>query len=204
VIRLYDYLPSGNGYKVRLLLTQLDLPFELVQLDIKLGASREPGFLAKNPNGKIPAVELDDCRVLCESHAILSYFAEGTSFVPADAYQRAQMWQWMCFEQYSLEPFIGTLRYRLGSLGQSPDEIGRERYGEKLAGGHRALGILDAHLTERDWVSAGAYTLADVALYAYSHVADEGDFELARFPAILAWHERVRGQPRYVPITHAG
>ena len=217
MIRLYDYLPSGNGYKVRLLLTQLDLAYELVQLDIKQGITRESDFLAKNPNGKVPTVELDDGRLLSESHAILSYFGDGTRFVPADAYQRAQMWQWMCFEQYSLEPFIGTLRYWRHSLGQSASEIGEERYREKLDGGHRALEVLDAHLGAdlggrgresgrgrgREWVAGSAYSLADISLYAYTHVADEGDFELARFPDVLAWHERVRSQAKHLPITRA-
>ncbi|MCA9512065.1 MAG: glutathione S-transferase family protein [Myxococcota bacterium] len=203
MIRLYDYLPSGNGYKVRLLLAQLGIEHEVVELDIAAGETHTAAFLALNPNGKIPAVELGDGRALAESHAILQYFGEGTSFVPVDAYERAQMWQWMCFEQYSLEPFIGTLRYWRHSLGRSPAAIGEERYREKLDGGHRALGILDAALADRAWLVASAYTLADIALYAYTHVADEGDFELARFPHVLAWHERVRAQPRHVPITHA-
>jgi glutathione S-transferase len=203
VIKLYDYLPSGNGYKVRLLLTQLGHPYELVQLDITKGVTREPEFLAKNPNGKVPTVELDDGRFLFESHAILFYFGEGTRFVPADAYERARMWQWMCFEQYSLEPFIGTLRFWRVSQGRSPQQIGEERYREKLDGGHRALGILDEHLRGREWLAAGAYSLADIALYAYTHVADEGDFELARFPEVIAWHERVRAQPEHLPITRA-
>jgi glutathione S-transferase len=203
VIKLYDYLPSGNGYKVRLLLTQLGHPYELVQLDITKGVTREPEFLAKNPNGKVPTVELDDGRFLFESHAILFYFGEGTRFVPADAYERARMWQWMCFEQYSLEPFIGTLRFWRVSQDRSPQQIGEEPYREKLDGGHRALGILDEHLRGREWLAAGAYSLADIALYAYTHVADEGDFELARFPEVIAWHERVRAQPDHLPITRA-
>ncbi len=109
----------------------------------------------------------------------------------------------MCFEQYSLEPCIGTLRYWRASLGRSPDEIGEERYREKLDGGHRALSILDDHLRDRDWIAAGAYTLADVSLYAYTHVAATGDYELDRFDAVVAWHERVRSQPRHLPITQA-
>jgi glutathione S-transferase len=200
-MKLYDYLPSGNGYKVRLLLAQLDQPYELVEIDIKTGITREQWFLSKNPNGKVPTLELDDGRLLSESHAILAYLAEGTRFVPAEAYERARMWQWMCFEQYSLEPFIGTLRYWRASLGRSPGEIGAERHREKLDGGHRALGILDAHLDGREWVVDGLYTLADIALYAYTHVAREGDFELDRYPRVLAWHERVRAQPGHVPIT---
>lgn len=201
MIRLYDYLPSGNGYKVRLLLTQLERPYELRELEITAGVTHEPGFLAMNPNGKVPTVVLDDGRTLSESHAILSFFAEGTGLVPADPFERARMWQWMCFEQYSLEPCIGTLRYWRSSLGRSPAEIGEERYREKLDGGHRALGILEGAVAERDWLAGGAYSLADIALYAYTHVAREGDFDLDRFPAVIAWQERVAAQPRHVPIT---
>ena len=191
------------GWKASIALEELALPYEVHPIDLGKLDQKEEWFLALNPNGKIPAVELGDGRALAESHAILQYFGEGTSFVPVDAYERAQMWQWMCFEQYSLEPFIGTLRYWRHSLGRSPAAIGEERYREKLDGGHRALGILDAALADRAWLVASAYTLADIALYAYTHVADEGDFELARFPHVLAWHERVRAQPRHVPITHA-
>jgi glutathione S-transferase len=139
--------------------------------------------------------------LLWESHAILAYFGEGTRFVPVDAFERAQVWQWMCFEQYSLEPFIGTLRFWRSSLGQSAEEIGEERYAEKLAGGHRALEILNAHLRGRAWITGSTYTLADISLYAYTHVADEGDFELGRFEDVLAWQARVREQPHHLSIT---
>ena len=202
-MRLYDYLPSGNGYKVRLLLTQLGVDFEFVDLDITQGVTREPDFLARNPNGKVPTVELDDGRHLSESHAILWYFGEGSQFVPVDRYERAVMWQWMCFEQYSLEPFIGTLRYWRRSLGQSREEIGEERYREKYDGGVRALGILDARLDGRDFVATASYGLADIALYAYTHVAEGADIDLAAFPNVGAWFERVRSQPRHFPITQA-
>jgi len=203
MIKLYDYLPSGNGYKVRLLLSQLGLPYQLVLLDIKTGITREPAFLAKNANGKVPTVEFEDGRRLSESHAILTFFAEETRFVPVDAYERAQMWQWMCFEQYSLEPCIGTLRFWRCSLGRSADEIGEERYREKLDGGYRALGILNEHLSDREWMAGSAYSLADISLYAYTHVAGEGDYELGRFPEVLVWLERVRSQPQHIPITRA-
>ena len=127
MLRLYDYLPSGNGYKVRLLLHQLGRPFELVRLDITRGETRTPEFLARNPNGKIPLLELEPGKWLVESHAILAYLAEGSDFIPSARYERALMWQWMCFEQYSLEPFIGTLRYWRASLGQTPEQIGTSR-----------------------------------------------------------------------------
>ena len=198
-VRLFDYLPSGNGYKVRLVLHQLGIPFSLVPVDIVRGESRTPEFLAMNPNGKIPTCEVTPGRFLAESHAICLYFAEDSPLVPKDRFERAQMLQWMGFEQYSLEPFVGTLRFWRHSLHRTPEEIGEE-YRTKLEGGHRALGILEQALGGADFLVGGRYGLADVALYAYTHVAEEGDFELSRFPAVRAWHERVRSQPGHVPI----
>jgi len=198
-VRLFDYLPSGNGYKVRLVLHQLEIPFELVPVDIVRGESRTPEFLAMNPNGKIPTCEVEPGRFLAESHAICLYFAEGSFFIPKDRFERARMHQWLGFEQYSLEPFIGTLRFWRHGLHRTPEEIGGE-YRTKLDGGHRALGILEQTLEKEPFLVGGRYGLADVALYAYTHVAEEGDFELDRFPAVRAWHERVRAQPGHVPI----
>ena len=200
MIRLYDYLPSGNGYKVRLALRQLGIPFELVELDITRGETRTPDFLALNPNGRIPLVELEPGRTLAESHAILWYFAEDSKLVPQDRYQRALVWQGLCFEQYSLEPFIGVARFWLHAEGRTPAELGA-RLEEKLEGGHRALGVLDQGLRGREFLVEDRYTLADLALYAYTHVAEEGGFELAGYPAVLDWFERVRSQPGHVPIS---
>jgi glutathione S-transferase len=138
-------------------------------------------------------------RFLAESHAICLYFAEKTAFVPRERFERAQMHQWLCFEQYSLEPFIGTLRFWRHSLHRTPEELG-EAYRTKLDGGYRALGILEGALEKEPFLVGGRYGLADVALYAYTHVAGEGDFELSRFPAVGAWHERVRSEPGHVPI----
>ena len=200
MIRLYDYLPSGNGYKVRLALRQLGIPFELVELDITQAAARTPEFLALNPNGKIPVVELEPGRVLAESHAILWYFAEGSKLVPEDRYLRALVWQWLCFEQYSLEPFIGVARFWLHAEGRTRAELGA-RLDEKIEGGHRALGVLDQALRHREFLVGDGYSLADIGLYAYSHVAEEGGFELSRYPAVLDWFERVRAQPRHLTIS---
>jgi len=199
MVQLHDYLPSGNGYKVRLLLHQLGIPFRLRQVDITRGESRTPDFLAMNPNGKIPVCEVEPGRFLAESHAICLYFAEGTRFVPEDRFARAQMLQWMGFEQYSLEPCIGTARYWLHLLHRTAEELG-EHYREKLEGGHRALGVLEGRLAETPFLVDGRYTLADLALYAYTHVAEEGGFELAGYPAVRAWLGRVRGEPGHVPI----
>jgi len=198
--RLYDYLPSGNGYKVRLVLRQLGLPYELVELDIKQGATRTPEFLAKNPNGRIPLLEIPGRGCLAESHAIIAYLAEGSPFVPADPVDRARMWQWMCFEQYNLEPSIGTARFWIASLGKGEAELG-EKLAEKRRNGHAALAVLEQGLAGREFLVGDRYSLADIALYAYTHVAPEGGFSLDGYPAIRAWCARVAAQPGYVPIT---
>jgi glutathione S-transferase len=201
VIRLYDYLISGNGYKVRLLLTQLGIPFERIELDITKGETRTPEFLRKFPNGRIPAVELDDGKLLFESNAIILYFAEGTPFVPAARFQRAQIFQWLFFEQYSHEPYVASVRYLVMHPEVNDprrtivDTMMRPR-------GYDALGVMEGHLKSREWFVGERYSVADIALYAYTHVADEGGFDLARYPAIRAWLERVKSQPRHIPITH--
>jgi glutathione S-transferase len=198
--RLYDYLPSGNGYKVRLVLRQLGLPYELVELDIKRGATRTPEFLAKNPNGRIPLLEIPGRGYLSESHAIIGYLAEGSPLVPQDRLERAHVWQWMCFEQYNLEPNIGTARFWIASLGKTEAELG-EKLEEKRRNGHAALTVLESGLAGREFLVGDRYSLADIALYAYTHVAPEGGFPLDAYPAIRAWCDRVAAQPAYVPIT---
>jgi glutathione S-transferase len=200
VIRLYDYLQSGNGYKVRLLLTQLAVPFERVELNIIKGETRTPEFLGKFPNGRIPAVEFDDGKLLFESNAIISYFAEGTPFMPADRFQHAQALQWLFFEQYSHEPYIASVRY----LVMHPDVADpRRAIVDTLMRprGYDALGVMEGHLKSRAWFVGESYSIADIVLYAYTHVADEGGFDLAKYSAIRAWLERVKSQPRHIPIT---
>jgi glutathione S-transferase len=196
--RLYDYLPSGNGYKVRLVLKQLALQYELIELDIRTGATRTGAFLTKNPNGRIPLLEVPGKGFLPESHAIIAYLAEGTRLIPADPFERARMWQWMCFEQYNLEPNIATLRFWL-KLGRTRAELG-EKLVEKKKNGYAALDVLEESLRDRQYLAAGQYSLADIALYAYTHVAPEGGFRLDCYPAIGAWLERVAGEPGHVPI----
>jgi glutathione S-transferase len=198
--RLYDYLPSGNGYKVRLVLRQLGLPYELVELDIKRGATRTPDFLAKNPNGRIPLLEIPGQGFLSESHAIIAYLAEGSALVPADRLERARMWQWLCFEQYNLEPNIGTARFWIASLRKTEAELG-EKLDEKRRNGHAALAVLEQGLAGREFLVGGRYSLADIALYAYTHVAPEGGFALDGYPRIRAWCARVAAQPGHVPIS---
>jgi glutathione S-transferase len=202
MIRLYDYLPSGNGYKVRLLLTQLGVPFERVELDIVKGETRTLEFLCKFPNGRIPAVELDDGKLLFESNAIITYFAEGTQFLPADRFERAQVLQWLFFEQYSHEPYIASVRY-LVIHPEVPDP--RRAILESLMRprGYDALSVMEGHLKSREWFVGDRYSVADIALYAYTHIADEGGFDLAGYPAVRAWLERVKSQPRHIPITQS-
>jgi glutathione S-transferase len=200
MLRLYDYLPSGNGYKVRLLLHQLGIPFERVELDIVRGETRTPEFLARNPNGRIPTLELEDGTPLAESNAILWYLADGSPFLPADRLARARVLQWMCFEQYSHEPNIATVRFWLHT--ELTDER-RALLPAKRALGHAALGVMDGHLRDRSFFVDDRYTIADIALYAYTHVAHEGGFELAPYAAVVAWLDRVRAQPGHVPITRA-
>lgn len=197
--RLYDYLPSGNGYKVRLLLTQLGVPFELIELDIGQGQTRTPPFLAKNPNGRIPTLEIEPGVFLPESNAILYYLADGTAFLPADRLERARVLQWMCFEQYSHEPNIATSRFWIQHLGITEER--RAALEQKRQLGYAALGVMEQHLAPRAFFVGEHYSIADIALYAYTHVADEGGFDLASYPAIHAWLERVRSQPRHIPIT---
>lgn len=197
---LYDYLPSGNGYKCRLVLKALGMCYEIRQLDIVAGATRTPEFLAVNPNGKIPVLLVPGRGPIAESHAIISYLAEGSKLIPADPYERALMWQWMCFEQYQLEPGVATVRFWLKSLKKTPGELG-ERYQERFRRGADALAVLERGLAGRRWLVGDATTLADIALFAYTHVADEAGYRLLDFPAISAWISNFKALPWYAPIT---
>ncbi|URD48779.1 glutathione S-transferase family protein [Chroococcidiopsis sp. CCNUC1] len=199
MLKLYDFLPSGNGYKVRLLLTQLGIPFERVEINILKGESRTPEFLKKNTNGRIPVLQLESGDFLAESNAILFYFSEDTEFLPADKLLRARVLQWLFFEQYSHEPNIATPRFWITELGKA-DEY-REAIEQKRQAGYAALGVMEQHLTQQKFFVGDRYSIADIGLFAYTHVADEGGFDLSRFPAIQAWIERVKAQPNYIPIT---
>jgi glutathione S-transferase len=198
--RLYDYLPSGNGYKVRLVLKQLEQPYELIELDITNGATRTSEFLAKNPNGRIPVLEVPGKGCLPESHAIMWFLGERSQLVPPDPFDRSRMWQWMCFEQYNLEPSIATVRFWMRYLGKTRAELG-DKLVEKKKSGYAALDVLEDGLLGRAWLVGDQYSLADIALFAYTHVAYEGGFDLAPYPNIREWCERVMQQPRWAPIT---
>jgi glutathione S-transferase len=201
MIRLYDYLPSGNGYKVRLLLTQLGIEFKRVELDIIKGETRTPEFLAKFPNGRIPAVELDDGQLLFESNAIIMYFADGTPFLSADRFERAQTLQWLFFEQYSHEPYIASVRYLVIHPDVQDDR--RQILDLMRRRGYDALNLMDSHLKSREWFVGAHYSIADIALFAYTNVAGEGGFDLSRYSSIRSWLERVQSQPRHIPITQS-
>jgi glutathione S-transferase len=199
--RLYDYLPSGNGYKARLVLKQLHLEYELIQVDIMKGGSRTPEFLTMNPNGRIPLLEVPGRGYLPESHAIISFLAEGSHLIPTDAFERARMWHWMCFEQYHVEPNIGTVRFWISILHKTRTELG-EKLVEKKKSGYAALDVLEEGLRGRTYLVDEKYSLADISLFAYTHVAHEGGFDLAPYPNVRAWIERVVSQPKWEPITH--
>jgi glutathione S-transferase len=195
---LYDSPVSGNCYKVRLLFAHLGIAYERQTVDVVDRSGRAELLGDLNPAQRVPTLVLDDGRSLAESGAILWFFGEGTRFVPADRYARAQVLQWMFFEQYDHEPAIAVARFWLGYSGR-PEEF-EPRRAERTAAGYRALDAMEGHLAEHDWLVGDAMTLADIALYAYTHVADEGGFELTRYPAIQQWLTRVAAQPGHVTI----
>jgi glutathione S-transferase len=195
---LYNSPISGNCYKVRLLLAHLGIAYERRDVDV-LDRSGRPELLGGlNPALRVPTVVLDDGRPLAESNAILWYFGGRSRFVPGDAYERAQILQWQFFEQYEHEPTLAVVRFWLAYSGEP------QRYAERIesrrAGGYRALDAMERHLAGRDWLVGGAMTLADISLYAYTHVAPEGGFELERYPAIRVWLARVAAEPGHVAI----
>ena len=196
--QLYEMADSGNCYKVRLLLHQLDIPYQRQPTNILEGASRTESFLDLNPNGKVPLLLLPDGRPLAESNAILCYLADGSRLMPEDPYQRGLVLQWLFFEQYSHEPFIATNRFWIYLL-KAP-----EAHAEQIAANHprgiAALNVMENHLGRQDFFVAGRYGIADIALYAYTHVAHQGRYDLEPFPAVTAWLARVASQPAHIRI----
>jgi len=197
-VLLYNSPFSGNCYKARLLLAQLGLEYETVEVSVVDRSNRAKLLGDLNPGLRVPTVVLDDGRPLAESNAILWYFGDGTAYVPDDPYERAQVLQWMFFEQYSHEPYIAVARFLLGYSGE-PERFERQRE-RLLRGGYAALDALERHLAEREFLAADGYTIADISLYAYTHVAHEGDFDLVPYPAIRDWLGRVASQPGHVVI----
>jgi glutathione S-transferase len=200
-VLLYNSPVSGNCYKVRLLLAHLGLDYETQEVSVVDRSNREELLGRLNPAGRVPTLVLDDGQALAESNAILWYFGDGTPFVPDERLARAQVLQWLFFEQYDHEPAIAVARFLRTYSGRP--ELFEERRDELLQRGERALGSMERHLDGRSWLVGDTFTIADIALYAYTHAADEGGFDLAGFPAIRAWLERVAAQPGHVPIDAA-
>ncbi|AXK83301.1 glutathione S-transferase family protein [Pseudolabrys taiwanensis] len=196
---LYSMQRSGNSYKVRLALARLGIPYKQVEVDILQGESRTPEFLTMNPSGQVPLLEVAPGRHLAESNAILWYVAGGTRLAPEDRIERAQALQWMFFEQHSLEPNIGAAYFWL-CLIKGGRELQQHALEDWMENGHRALGVMENHLTTNRYFVAGHFTIADIALYAYTHVAESCDFDLSRFPAIRDWLARVEAEPGYIPM----
>ena len=194
--KVYGMSSSGNCYKVRLVLEQLQIPYEWIEIDTRSGVTRSAQFLTKNPNGRVPTLELEPGQFLAESDAILFYLAEGTALWPQQRRARAEVLQWMFFEQYSHEPYIAVARFI--SLMLPPEHARRAELPRLRERGYQALAVMEQHLERRVFFVAEAYSIADIALYAYTHAAADGGFELQRFPAILAWLARVQGQPRFL------
>ena len=199
-MKLFDYPLSGNGYKVRLLLAHLNKEYEYISLDILKGETRTPTFLDKNPNGRIPLLQLDDGSYLPESNAILYYLAQDTRYWPSSTIEQAQVLQWLFFEQYSHEPNIATARFWVSIKKIENTPFNTEMLSQKKAQGRAALEVMERHLRNRSFFVGGQYSIADIGLYAYTHVASEGGFDLAPYSAIGKWLARVLAQPGHVTM----
>jgi glutathione S-transferase len=195
---IYGMIDSGNCYKPRLLMAKLGQPFTHVEVSSHDGSTRSAEYLAKNPNGMVPLLELDDGRLLAESNAILIYLAEGTRFLPADRYLRGLAYQWLFFEQYSHEPYI-AVRKAILTFPERAKDATPERLELTLTRGNKALGVMEKQLSRTPFFAGDDMSIADIALYAYTHDAHKGGFELGAYPAVSAWLERVRADPGHVP-----
>jgi glutathione S-transferase len=198
MLTIYGMADSGNCYKVKLAAEQLRIPYRWVEVNSTKGETRSAQFLARNPNGKVPTLGLEDGTFLPESNAILNYLAEGTPLLPAERLPRARVLQWMFFEQYSHEPYVAVARYILRYL--PPDTPRRADLARLHERGYQALGVMEQHLAREPYFAAGRYTIADIALYAYTHCAADGGFDLGRVPAVQRWLDRVRREPGHVPL----
>jgi glutathione S-transferase len=194
---LYSMRRSGNSYKVRLALAQLGIPYRMVEVDILRGESRTPEFLAKNPNGQVPLLEVAPDRYIAESNAILWYVAVGSPLAPEDRIDRADALQWMFFEQHSLEPNLGAAYFWL-TLVKGGRELQQHALEDWMEEGYRSLRVMENHLKHHGYFAAGRYTVADIALYAYTHLAHLCDYDLTAFPEVRAWLGRVAAQPQHV------
>jgi glutathione S-transferase len=197
MLTLYSMQLSGNSYKVRLLLARLGLVYRQIEVDILKGETRTPAFLAKNPDGHVPLLELQDGRRLAESNAILAYLAEGTEYLPDDAFERAQVLRWMFFEQHSHEPALAAARFWL-SLVKGGRDLRTHDIDQWMEKGYEALALMERHLSSNDYFAGMRTSIADLALYAHTHVAPEGDFDLGGFPAVTDWLARIASEPGHV------
>ena len=195
-MKLYDYLPSGNSYKVRLLLSYLGIPYTHVPIDIIKGETQTPAYLAMNPAGQIPVLQLGDGRTLAESNAILTFLAEDTPYLPVNHFDRAKTLQWMFWEQYRHEPSIAVARY----ISHYAPEREAELPGLRVKG-NAALAVMEAHLEGRTFFAGSGPSLADISLYAYTHVAGEAGFDLSEYPHVSAWCARMAEHPKHILIT---
>ena len=200
MLTLYGMGSSGNCYKPRLLMAKLGIPFRHVEVNSMSGETHTPSFLAKNPNGKVPLLELEDGRLLAESNAMLLFLSEGTRLSPSDAYQRALVYQWLFFEQYTHEPSIAVRRALL-MYPERASQATPERMAQLLESGTRALGVMEAQLEKTPFLAGSDLTVADIALYAYTQDAGYAGYDMTRFPQISAWLDRVRADPGHVTIT---
>jgi glutathione S-transferase len=203
MITVYGTTDSGNCYKPRLLLAKLGRPYRHVEVSSRDGSTHRAEFLAKNPNGKVPLMELEDGRLLSESNAMLLYLAEDTRFLPSDRYQRALVHQWLFFEQYSHEPNIAVRRSLL-KYPERAEQATPERLAATLAGGNKALGVMETQLAKTPFLAGAAMSVADIALFAYTHDAEFAGYPMASFPAVSEWLQRVKADPGHVPLGRTG
>ena len=199
MLTLYSHPDSGNCCKPRLLMAKIGRPFRHVNVSSLDGSTRKPDYLAKNPNGKVPLLELEDRRLLAESNAMLLYLSEGTPFLPADAYERALVYQWLFFEQYSHEPYIAVRRAMMVYPERARDAT-PDRLASTLTGGDKALGVMETQLQKTPFLAGDRYSVADIALYAYTHEAHRAGFDMDRYPAVQAWLKRVADHPGHVGL----
>ncbi len=197
-MKIYGDVQSGNCYKIKLLLELLEIEHQWIPVDILAGETHTEAFLGKNPTGKIPLLELDDGRTLSESNAILNFLANGSPLLPSDPFVQAKILQWQFFEQYSHEPYIAVARFIAKYLGLPAER--KEEFDSKQAGGHQALKVMETQLSKTSYLVGEQLTIADLSLFGYTHVADEGGFELSAYPAISHWIERVQSTPGYVAM----
>jgi glutathione S-transferase len=199
MLTLYSHQTSGNAYKPRLLMALLGIPFRIVDVNTYDGSTRKPEFLAKNPIGKVPLLEFKDGRRLAESNAMLLHLAEGTRYLPADSFDRAKAYEWLFFEQYSHEPAI-AVRISILTAPERAHLRTPEKLNPLLEAGNRALAVMERRLSAADWLAGGSCSIADIALYAYTHRAELGGYDLRDYSGVRAWLDRVPGQPGHVPI----